>query len=93
MRKRICLYVLLIAVLSCFLAGCGRRQLSPASKAWLYEDVPSPTPQTAASGEGTETPMNADAHTNNSGDSHHRQYPRLDQWERRQLQGAAGHGW
>ena len=40
------LSVLLAALL---VSGCSHRQINPAAKAWLYEDIPSASPQTDSS--------------------------------------------
>ena len=43
---------LIVLLFSLLVSGCSHRQINPAAKAWLYEDVPSASPQ------GTETPLN-----------------------------------
>ena len=41
-------HLAVLLVLACLLSSaCGRRQLTPAARAWLYEDLPSASPQAA----------------------------------------------
>ena len=52
--------LLSILIVALLVSGCSHRQINPAAKAWLYEDIPSASPQADSSGPApTASPVTA----------------------------------